>query len=111
MSEEPKMSKQTFNAREHFRDVIPKSKTCVLCQGPLDSEEKERGIIEFMDGWFWICSKCRKIVGRTFDQTQCKSIAEGEIPPYYKRSRKYWLKWLEEEYQITIKQNSKGDGG
>ncbi len=88
--------------RKHFRDRIPNLKECVLCLGDIDKQEEDRGIIEFMDGWFWICSKCRKIVGDTLDLTQADNWYKTDIPPYYKRSRKYWLKYLEKEHQITI---------
>lgn len=90
--------------REKFRDNITPAKDCALCQGDLDPNEEDRGFVEFTDGWFWICSKCRKLVGKTLDGTQCEKITEWEIPPYRKRSRKYWLKWLEDNFQIKIPQ-------
>lgn len=88
--------------RNHFRDRIPDLKECVLCCGNIDADEESRGIIEFMDGWFWICSKCRKVVGGILDMTQVDDWADTDIPPYYKRSRKSWLNYLEKELEIII---------
>lgn len=89
------------STRKHFRDVIKNLKECVLCRGDIDEKEDDRGIVEFMDGWFWICSKCRGIVGGKLDMTQVDDWGKADIPPYYKRSRKYLLKYLEEEHQIN----------
>lgn len=96
------MVRTAEKTRKHFRERIPELKSCVLCLGDIDADEESRGIIEFNDGWFWICSKCRLVVGKTFDLTQIDDWGEGEIPPYLKRSRKCWLKWLEKEYQIKF---------
>lgn len=101
------MMKERHTAEEtraHFRDVIKELKSCVLCLGNMDPEEENRGIIEFYDGWFWICSKCRQIVaGTLLDMTQSEDWGTQEVIPYFKRSRKRWLKYLEEEHQIIIK--------
>lgn len=100
------MIKEKYTAKEtraHFGDVIRESKTCVLCLGDLDSEEENRGIIEFYDGWFWICSKCRKVVADTLlDMTQSEDWGKQDAIPYHKRSRKRWLKYLEKEHQVII---------
>jgi hypothetical protein len=93
--------------RAHFRDVIRESKSCVLCLGDMDLEEEDRGIVEFYDGWFWICSKCRKILsGSMLDMTQFEDWGTQEVIPYFKRSRKRWLRYLEEEHRIIIKKST-----
>jgi len=88
--------------REYFRDRIPNLEECALCLGELDVEENKRGIVEFMDGCYWICNKCRKVVGKVLDMTQVEDYCETDIPPYYKKSRRHWLKYLEKEHQISI---------
>ena len=89
--------------RTHFRGVIPDLESCVLCFGDIDPAEEDRGIIEFLDGWFWICSKCRKLVaGKLIDMTQSEDWGKQEVIPYHERSRKRWLNYLEEEHQIDI---------
>jgi len=96
------MIRTAEETRNYLRDRIPSLKECVLCRGDIDEKEEDRGIMEFMDGWFWICSKCRKIVGGTLDMTQVEDLCTTDIPPYYKRSRKHWLKYLERKHQIKI---------
>jgi hypothetical protein len=93
---------ESIDMRAHFRDVILETKQCALCQSHIDQDEEDRGIVEFIDGWYWICSECRKTVGKVLDATQCKEFTEWAIPPYSKRSRKHWLGWLEKEYKIII---------
>jgi len=86
--------------RAHFRDVIKELESCVLCLGD-NPREEDRGIIEFYDGWFWICSKCRKLLaGTLLDVTQSSDWGTQTVIPYHKRSRKRWLKYLQEEHQI-----------
>ena len=93
--------------REHFRSHIPNLKSCVLCLGDLEVKEDDRGIVEFLDGWFWICSKCRKaLAGTLVDMTQSEDWGKQETIPYFKRSRKYWLKYLEQEHGVLIAQKS-----
>jgi len=82
------------------------TKTCPLCGAILDVHDSERGVVEFMDGWFWVCGKCKEKLGRTFDCTQHDDYGEGEVIRCYKRSRRYSLKWLKEEYQIEISQQN-----
>ena len=96
------MVKTPEETRAHFRAVILDQKECVLCRHGLDEKEEDRGIIEFMDCWSWICSKCRKVVRGILDMTQVDDWADTDIPLYYKRSRKHWLKYLEEELEIII---------
>ena len=74
--------------------------SCVFCLGDL-GDESGRGIVEFTDGWFWICPACRQIVGKTLDQTQAVDYSY-DIPPFKMRSRKRWLKYLEGEHQIKF---------
>jgi len=76
--------------------------TCPLCTHKLDDKEDKRGVVEFFDGWFWVCSKCKAKVGKEFDCTQHTSYGEGTTVYGCKRSRKHNLKWLEKEHQITI---------
>jgi hypothetical protein len=103
MYKEIKEKHTAEETRAHFRDRIPELESCVLCLRDIDVKEEDRGIIEFTDGWFWICSKCRKLVeGKLIDKTQSDDWGRQEVIPYYKRSRKRWLKYLEEEHQIII---------
>lgn len=78
------------------------TENCALCCTSLDVDKNKRGVIEFFDGWFWICSECKHKVGKTFDCTRQKDYGDHDVIPYSKRSRKYSLRWLEKEYQITI---------
>lgn len=95
------MKSKEFILSEHL-DKITILPHCLLCQGHLDDKEENRGIIEFQDGWFWICSKCKKVVGATFDQTQSEPWWDTVIPPYYAKSRGWWLKWFEREYHMKF---------
>jgi len=78
------------------------TKTCALCGDILDSDKSERGVVQFADGWFWVCSSCKGKVGKLFDASQSDEYAEADYIPYQKRSRKRNLRWLREEYQIDI---------
>ena len=78
------------------------TKTCPLCTRKLEDDENKRGVVEFLDGWFFICGRCKAKVGKTFDLTENDDYGQGEAIRYFKRSRKHILKWLLEEYQINI---------
>jgi len=78
------------------------TRTCALCGGVLDTDENERGVVQFTDGWFWVCSSCKAKVGKVFDASQSDRYAEADYIPYLKRNRKHNLKWLKDEYEIDI---------
>lgn len=92
--------------REQFEATILRdshdSKDCSLCLSLLEKDKNDRGIVEFKDGWYWICSSCRKVVGKIFDLTQCSDYAEWEVIRYSKRSRNHWVIWLSQNYEIDI---------
>jgi len=100
------MTKELHTAEEtraHFRSVIPILTNCVICLNNIDSQESDRGIIEFYDGWFWICSKCRELLkDKLLDMTQSDDWGKQEVIPYSKSSRKRWLQWLQKEHSITL---------
>ena len=82
------------------------NENCALCTGALDADKSKRGMVEFMDGWFWICNQCKNEVGLDFDYTQYSTVDELSdnctVIPYMKRGRKSALKWLKKEFGITI---------
>lgn len=83
------------------------TENCALCSGILNTDENERGVVQFVDGWFWVCSSCKAKVGNLFDASQSDNYAEAWYIPYHKRSRKRSQTWLKEEYQIEIQLDSK----
>lgn len=90
----------------HNRARKEGTKNCALCRGNLDTNESERGVVEFYDGWFWICSICKLKVGKDFDHAQKDDYGDCVVIPYFKRSRRYFLKWLKEECEIEIRQQN-----
>lgn len=92
---------KSFILEEHL-DKMTEKPYCILCRGDIQQVAlTARGAIEFYDGWFWICPKCRLLVP-TFDQTQCEPWSQSDIPPYRASSRKRWLRWFAEEFYIHI---------
>lgn len=76
-----------------------------MCHGVLDPEEAKRGIVEFYDGWCWVCGKCRKsLAGTLVDMTQSEDWGKQETLPYSKRSHKRTLQYLEREHHVVIAQ-------
>lgn len=94
-----RLKSKTFILGEHIEKITPES-NCVVCLTDIRSvNQEDRGIIEFFDGWWWICPKCKKLMPG-FDQTQCEPWYHSDTIPYYRKSRKYWLAYLEREYNI-----------
>lgn len=93
-----------FILEEHL-DKITHEPICVLCLRSLDGiPQEERGIIEFYNGWWWICPNCKRFM-REFDQTQFEPWSQQTEIPYFRKSRKWWVAWLEKEYDIKIKRS------
>ncbi len=93
---------ETWILEEHLHKITDKP-GCTYCRRSLaDVEKADRGVVEFFDGWFWICPACRLVVGDTFDQTQCLPWYHTQYPPYFQKSRRYWAKWFEDEYGMVF---------
>lgn len=96
-----KIKSEVFILEEHL-DKITYRDDCILCRRKITSIPlEERGIVEFWDGWFWICPNCKEPMA-DFDQTQYKPWYRAEEIRYSSRSRKYWLNYLDKEYGIKI---------
>jgi hypothetical protein len=91
-----------MDMRKAFGPYITNS-DCVICKGALDFDKNCWGIVEFTDGWYWICSSCRNAVG-IYDHTKHSSRDNVETIPYERRSRKRWWAWLfDREYPDVTK--------
>ncbi len=87
---------------EEQLDKITNRPDCILCRSSLDEVgNNERGVLEFHDGWFWICPICRGKIPDC-DQAEHEPWYLAKQPPYYARSRKQWLAWFQEKYGVTF---------
>jgi len=77
-------------------------KWCPLCRAILDDDKDRRGVVEFIDGWFWVCGECISKLGKVFDCTQQADYGGHIVIRYFRRSRKFVLRYLKEEHQIII---------
>jgi len=90
-----------FILEEHLRKITPLI-YCALCRSSLRGVAvADRGIIEFHDGFFWICPACRKKIPDS-DQTQHVPWARTPFPRYSRRSRRSWLQWFRDEYGVDF---------
>jgi len=77
-------------------------KNCPLCLHKLDADKDKMGVVEFLDGYFWVCNKCMAKLGESFDCRKQKDWGAHETIRYFRRSRKFVLAWLKQEYQVQI---------